>query len=341
MRRIILLFFLFTPALVSAQQLFRAMQLNTENFFDFYHDSLHADYDFLPEGANHWTQQRFWHKLRSVSKTIAAVGDGHIPDLVSLCEVENDSVMNYLTKRSPLRIERYGFVITHGSDKRGINVALLYQPATFKFLKSTEIVVPLSSHWEESTRNILHVTGVLPTLDTLDVYVCHMPSRLGGSQDTEPFRISATRVLRMSVDSVLSGRCVPMILIMGDFNENPDDVSIKKILRAQPIPNSIPYPQLCNMTAGVRADFNGCKGTYCFHGVWSTIDQIIVNDMLLDKAHSFYTTPSACHIADFSFLLQPDKVYGAQKPFRTYLGPRYLGGYSDHLPVYIDFNMRF
>ena len=127
---------------VKGQQPFRVMFYNVENLFDCRHDSLKEDREFLPDGEKKWTPARYWRKLDALSKVVAAVGEERLPDLVGLCEVENDSVLFDLTRRSSLRALGYRYVATHSPDVRGIDVALLYQPGSFRLLESHEIPVP-------------------------------------------------------------------------------------------------------------------------------------------------------------------------------------------------------
>ena len=153
------------------------MFYNVENLFDCRHDSLKEDREFLPDGEKKWTPARYWRKLDALSKVVAAVGEERLPDLVGLCEVENDSVLFDLTRRSSLRALGYRYVATHSPDVRGIDVALLYQPGSFRLLESHEIPVPSAEAGFRPTRNVLYVKGEVLSGDTLHVLVCHLPSR--------------------------------------------------------------------------------------------------------------------------------------------------------------------
>ena len=118
------------------------VELNCENLFDTRHDSLKNDVEFLPEGSYHWTPYRYWHKVNHLGQEIVglgyeeASGDVQLPDLVALCEVENDSVLFDLTKRSAIRTAGYEYVMTDSPDERGIDVALMYQPFSFSLIHS-------------------------------------------------------------------------------------------------------------------------------------------------------------------------------------------------------------
>lgn len=326
--KVLFLFLLLIPAVsVLAQSRFRVMTYNVENLFDTRHDTLKNDDEFLPEGERKWDSRKYWDKLQKIAKVIAAVGEEQLPDLVALCEVENDSCLTDLTQRSVLRRAGYRYVMTQSRDARGVDVALLYQPARFRPLLVENIDVHPEEIGQKPTRDILHVTGLLQSSDTLDVYVCHMPSRGGGKEETEPFRIHTASMLRTSVDVILKERKLPHVLIMGDFNDYPHDRSLSQVLKAQrpaegkgnPSPND-----LYNLSYEIK------PGTYRYQGEWNTLDHLIVTGNML---------PARGRVFMPEWLLEKDNTYGGYKPFRTYQGPRYLGGYSDHLPVFADLNL--
>lgn len=322
MKVFFLFLFLISTVSVSAQSRFRVMTYNVENLFDTRHDTLKNDYEFLPESERHWDNRKYWDKLQKIAKVIAAAGEEQIPDLVGLCEVENDSCLYDLTKRSVLRRAQYRYVMTYSGDERGVDVALLYQPARFKPVMVERINVHPERIGQKQTRDILHVSGLLQSSDTLDVYVCHMPSRSGGKEETEPFRIHTSSILRESVDEILKIRIRPKIVIMGDFNDYPDDKALVRILRTRPYKNEEALPlELYNLALNI------VPGSYRYQGAWNTLDQLIVNGELL---------PARAEVFMPDWLLEKDHSYGGYKPFRTYQGPRYLGGYSDHLPVIAD-----
>ena len=214
---------------------FRVMSYNVENLFDTKDDPFTTDNDFLPSGNRHWTPGRFYHKLQQLAKVITAAGEWSTPALVGLCEVENDSVLVRLLNYTPLRRQHYRYCMTHGQDTRGINVALLYQRDKFRYRGHTEHPVRFTRKQHKHTRNILHVWGDVITGDRIDVFVCHFPSRYGGEKESEPDRLDAARTLRVLCDSLHHLHPALHILIMGDFNDTPDDTSIREILDAHPV----------------------------------------------------------------------------------------------------------
>lgn len=318
---------------LSAQMPFRIMEYNVENLFDCEDDSLKNDEEFLPGATGRWTYTRYHDKLTKIAKVIAAAGEERVPDLVALCEVENERVLIDLTQRSPLREVAYRFIVTDSPDWRGIDVALLYQPASFRLLAWRAIPVSLERFHHPPTRDILHVTGQVVTGDTLDVFVCHMPSRYGGQKESEPCRLFAASLLRAQVDSLMAVRKVPRLLITGDFNDYPHNASLSQVLRAQqPAGETADDRTLYNLMAGRKHE-----GTYRYRGEWGILDQLIVSGRLLSEEEVFSTSCERVRILRFPFLMTEDERYGGPMPFRTYLGPRYLGGYSDHLPVLAEF----
>ena len=332
---------------------FRVMEWNLENLFDTHHDTLKNDYEFLPDAIRHWNYTKYKKKLNDIARVITAVGEWTPPALVGLCEVENDSVLRDLTRRSPLKELGYRYTITHSPDQRGIDVALLYQRDVFKLLTSCSITIPpFKQH--RPTRDLLHVSGLLLTGDTLDVIVCHFPSRSGGAKESEPYRLYTAQILHTTADSILHTRLHPQLIIMGDFNDYPTNKSIQKVLDAQ----EVPITQLISVTSGnsstssipsisplklyhllARKAKSHNFGSYKYHGEWGLLDHLIVSGTLLNKSSDFYTSEEKADISRLPFLLTKDEKYGDNEPFRTYKGMKYQGGISDHLPIYTDFEL--
>ena len=294
------------------------MELNCENLFDTRHDSLKNDLEFLPDGSYRWTPYRYWAKLNHLGQEIVAQSNP-IPDFVAMCEVENDSVMFDLTKRSLLRNASYEYVMTSSPDERGIDVALLYQPASFALLHSHSIrIKPLPD--TRPTRDILYASGLIITGDTLHVFVVHAPSRRGGELASRPYRLQVASQLAEAVDSVYAISRDAKIIIAGDFNDYADSPALQHLYEHH----------LINISADAQGS-HGAKATYRWHGEWRSLDQILCSPSLAARKQS-------CVIGDLPFLLEDDEKYGGKKPYRTYLGPRYLGGYSDHLPLVVQFS---
>ena len=290
----------------------RVMTWNVENLFDTVHDEGFRDEEFLPGSERHWTRHRYWKKLTDISKVITAVAeDGGVLDLVGLCEVENDSVLHTLTRRSALRQLGYDYVMTHSEDARGIDVALLYQPVHFRLLDAQSIRVPSREAGLPSTRDILYAKGLVLAeqgIDTLHVMVVHLPSRAGGHEGDRNRRLAA-QTLWQFVDSLMSKGGEKHVVVMGDFNAARRD----KVFKRAPL----------RLTDDTRL-----PGTYCYRGFWQWIDHILVSPSV--------QTQGLSRPIRLPWLLEENKTYGVDMPFRTYRGPAYHGGVSDHLPVILD-----
>ena len=311
---------------VWGQQSLTVMFFNTENLFDAVDDSLKNDDEFTPQGSYRWTEKRYWNKLDAVAKVIAAVGDDGLPGIVGLCEVENDTVLRDLTARSALKGASYRYVMTDSPDLRGIDVALLYRRGEFQLTGYESRPVDISGYSGSPTRDILHATGRIASGDTLDIYVCHWPSRIGGEKETEPRRMVAARQVRQSVDSVIAVRRKPYIIIMGDLNEGTDCPAVVEGLGAKGIDCGADLPDDELVTV---MDHTG--GSYRYQGRWDSYDQFVVSA-------SFLNGLGCSNIVDekvwrLEFMLEDDNDYGGKKPLRTFNGRRYQHGFSDHLPI--------
>ena len=300
---------------------FVVVSYNVENLFDTDDNPETDDEEFMPESARHWTKGRYYQKLQHIAQVIHVAGEWNTPALVGLCEVEGDSVMHALLHRTSLRTIGYRYCITHGNDQRGINVALLYDRTQFRKLGEEELVVPLP-HGERSTRNLLHVWGEVRSSDTLDVFVCHLPSRYGGELASRPKRHAAAHLLRSCIDSLCQERSKSLCLIMGDFNDSATDATLTSILKAQPFPTEILRDSsLYNL-------FFTAKGSHKYQGEWHQLDHILVNGRLARQLQV-----ESAKVLRPPFLLTRDKTWRGVRPFRSYYGFRYEGGYSDHLPL--------
>ncbi len=309
MRHIIILFWLLTAIPVAGQRRLRMMTWNVENLFDTRHDSLCQDDEFLPSGPRQWTPARYWRKLKDVARVVMAAGEDYPPDLVALQEVENDTVMRDLTERGLLRNIGYRYLMTSSMDHRGIDVALMYLPYSFRPLEWRAVAIPSLAHGLPPTRDLLWACGLTPNGDTLHVVVCHLPSRQGGRTGTKNRKLAA-KTLAALADSIGTER---NIIVMGDFNAAPHDPIFKILKRLHCCTPRQRHPQ---------------KGTYRYRGQWSWIDHMLVSASLASKAGqpTLYSAP----------WMQEHSTQGGWYPRRTYKGPSYYGGVSDHVPQVMD-----
>ena len=317
---------------------FRVVSYNVENLFDLRHDSLKNDFEFLPSSTRHWNYSKYRKKLNALARTLVAIGSWTPPALVALCEVENDSVLRDLTRYSLLREADYRYIVTQSPDERGIDVALLYQRHLFKPLGTQCIRITPPAQTLRPTRDILHVCGLLLNGDTLDVLVAHFPSRRGGAKASEPYRLHVAQQLKHTADSLIRHRQLPQLLLMGDFNDPPASKTVRKVLQAQvPLPEETPAPDRLYHLLSRKAQENRAYGSYKYQGQWELIDHLLVSGNLLRTDSNLRTSEARSGVLSLPFLLAKDKKYGGKQPFRTYQGMKYLGGHSDHLPVYAEF----
>lgn len=338
MRKFVLLLLLAAFLSVYGQkpghQRFRVVSYNVENYFDCIDDSLTADEEFLPGAIRGWNYKRYADKQHAISRVLVAIGGWNPPELVGLCEVESRQALTDLVQYSSLRALNYQYIHYESPDPRGIDVALLYQPHRFRLLSHKAISAGMPGVEGYQTRDLLYVSGILPTSDTLHVFVCHFPSRSGGEHTTEARRMHAASILRLQVDSILTTNIEAKILMMGDFNDNPDNASLKDVLQAHNPVDDYRFDQLYNLAWPL---FKQGVGTLKYQGVWSTFDQILVSgSLLLSDSNCFHCRPEHYRIFDAGFLLEDDLQYMGKKPFRTYHGMKYQGGFSDHLPVVLE-----
>jgi len=336
---------LFLPALLSSgnpklsdemrgSNALRVVFYNVENLFDVYDDRLTEDDEFTPGGIRAWNYRRFIVKTQNIGKVLVAAGGWEAPEIIGLCEVENRLTLIQLLKYSPLGRLNYQIVHYDSPDQRGIDVAMLYRPDKFHKLHSEPIAVVFPGEDARSTRDILYVKGIALGADTLHVFVNHWPSRLRGYMATKPLREFAGALLRTKVDSIKQFDPKASILIMGDFNDTPDEHSLVYSLGAKLNQAELQPGELYNL----MNDFyrNPALGTHKYQGYWSSIDHFIVSQGLLKGKRGLGIYPAGAAIFDADFLLEDDPVHTGKRPKRTYIGMQYKPGYSDHLPIILD-----
>lgn len=308
---------------------------NLENLFDPDNDSLKNDDEFTLEGLRHWTYNRLNKKIAHLAKVIIAMGGWEAPELVGICEVENENVIKKLIYNSPLATYKYKYVHYDSPDERGIDVAFLYRPDKFEVVYSKPIKVYDSALKQIPTRNILYIKGVMPhrRKDSLHLFINHWPSRYSGYAESQEKRIATAKILRLFIDSLLCVDSNSAIVVMGDFNDYPDDMSIRTYLMVQTNPDSLLNKELLNMMYPFLKKNN--IGTHKYAQHWGILDQIMVSQPMFNNKNAWQIKDTA-KIFDASFLLEADEKYMGVKPYRSYYGMKYQGGFSDHLPIFID-----
>jgi predicted extracellular nuclease len=326
MKAVLFVLLLFVAVNNLCSQEFRVMFYNVENFFDIQNDPNTNDDDFTPTGANHWNKNRFIQKRNNIYKTIIAANKGKVPHIVGLCEVENRYVLRQLTEQTPLSKYNYGIVHYDSPDRRGIDVALLYLKDSFEIIASKAYkTLPLQ------TRDILYVKGRTNDNDTLHFFVNHFPSKSGGAA-SENNRILVAKALKLVVDSIFLENSNANICVMGDFNDYPDSKPIK-VMDVKPLNVYEGNGYLYNMSLHLQDEK---QGSIKFQNKWELIDLFFVSGNLLFNRTGWTCSADNIEIFKAGFLLETVTGEG-ESPKRTYRGPAYMGGFSDHLPVILTF----
>jgi endonuclease/exonuclease/phosphatase family metal-dependent hydrolase len=329
-------FFLMLSLSASAQSYTSPLlfvEYNCENLFDCKHDSLKRDDEFLPDGIREWNYGRYYKKLNDIGRAIIGCGgkgtEWRLPDIVALTEIENDNVMMDLTRRSILGSARYNYLMTNSPDRRGIDVALLYNPQTFSPQNYYSISVPRDDgnghKFLAPTRDILYVRGHVRTRDTLHVIVVHAPSRSGGQAASQPYRMHVARLLRATCDSIFSISPKAKVIMAGDFNDYAYNQSLKMLTEESDSLSEQTLFEVSQNAVGRHVKETKVRGTYKFSNRWESLDHILLSKNLQPAVKE-------CYILDDNWLLQED-TSGGKKPYRTFLGTYYQGGVSDHLPL--------
>jgi predicted extracellular nuclease len=310
---------------------------NLENLFDTIDDTEKNDEQFLQEGDKEWTDERLDIKLNHLARVLRSMNNSNGPDLLGVCEVEHQSMLDSLIARY-LNDINYKIAYVESPDKRGIDNGLIYKSNIFELLSVKGDSVHLKDNWP--TRPIVNVKLIYKSVDTISVYINHWPSRSGGKEKSEPNRIAAASTLRKSADEDFNLNPRAKIIVFGDFNDEPTNLSVLETLRANPFKcDSIKAEYLFNtkgelFNTSYQAYEDGL-GTYKYHDDWNMLDQIIISGDLINNPEFYYICNSFNIYKPYFMVTQSGKYKGTAFP--TYGGKRYLGGYSDHFPVTAQF----
>ncbi len=328
-----LLLFIPEEAVGSAESVLVAWY-NVENLFDIKNDPYAGDDEFTPKGDKKWTRKRLHEKFKGLTRVIGMMNAGEGPDLLGLAEIEHRSVLERWNRKY-LRRFNYGIAYHESPDLRSIDLALFYRKDIFSHVATNGHTVELETE-ERPTRDITVFTLTAGAEDTLDCVLVHWPSRYGGKALTEPKRISAAKVTSQVVDSLYAIREHDDILIMGDFNDDPDDPSVQMYLKAQDlVPEGQNDRRLHNSMLDIHSD--PVQGTYYYRGEWNTLDQIILGRGLFDQEGFGTEYPDAAVFVQ-PFMRVSEGEY-KDTPYRTHVGPRYLGCISDHFPILLTLTL--
>jgi len=308
---------------------------NLENLFDTINTEGVLDEEFTPDGPNEWTPERYLAKIERMAGVISRIGEDEKitggPAILGVSEIENRSVLEDLAAHPYLKNAQYKIVHYNSPDKRGVDVALFYQPRYFTLESSASLELPILDKDGERiyTRDQLLVSGKFMGED-LHVIVNHWPSRYGGEKASRPRRNAAAGLSRSIADSLLKIDSEAKIIVMGDFNDDPINISMKDILKAEDHLDNLKVGDLYNCMFPL---YKKGIGSNAYRDNWNLFDQVVVSQGLLGKNYSSLTYYAA-RVFNKDFLRQQDGRYKGY-PFRTYVGNNHQGGYSDHFPVYI------
>jgi predicted extracellular nuclease len=300
---------------------------NVENLFDTENQQGKNDGDFTPEGQKQWDDTRYRKKLEDLARAIAEINRADLPEIIGLSEVENEKVVMELAKTGLLQKGGYNIVHHESPDLRGIDCALIYRPDEFKVLDHFAIRVVREDNPRFRTRDILYVKGQTRNREEFHIFINHWPSRIGGVEETRHLRMAAAGMLKTKIDSVMVVSPDAHIIVMGDMNDEPDNESLKDVLGALPPGSQEPY--LVNL---MFPAFSEGEGTYYYRGKWNMLDNLVVSPGLLGN-RGFRCRDGRGFIYRSDWMEQPDRN-GVRLPYRTYSGQKYMGGVSDHFPVY-------
>lgn len=343
MRKILYCLFFFFTAFFFCLQISRAQEkqyktgcvafYNLENLYDTINDPEKNDDEFTPEGTAKWVSKRYFEKLDHLAYVISQIGDEYVkggPVVMGVSEVENKNVVEDLINRPALKASGYGIVHYDSPDLRGVDVAFIYQKQHFTVTGSKNVKLSLPSLPDWKTRDQLVVAGLFDG-EQMYFIVNHWPSRRGGEKRSAALRIAAANLTKSIVDSIHRIDSVAKIIIMGDFNDDPVNKSIKNHLMAKGDKKDVAAEELFNPMFKMFKKYG--LGSLAYRDNWNLFDQIIVSGALLGADKSTYKFLQA-KVFNRNFLTQKEGNFSGY-PFRTYVGGNYLGGYSDHFPVYI------
>ncbi|WP_396636499.1 endonuclease/exonuclease/phosphatase family protein [Maribacter sp. R77961] len=307
---------------------------NLENLFDTKNDTLIFDDDRTPDGKDQWTTQRYEQKLEHLSKVISEIGtpiNPSSPDIIGVCEVENRQVLLDLINQPRLRGNNYGIVHYDSPDERGIDVALLYKKDVFLPINTNSHRLLLFNNLEERdyTRDQLVVEGLLDN-EKIHLIVNHWPSRSGGELRSRPYRLAAAKLNKRIIDSLRGQTPNVRIIGMGDFNDDPVDLSFKKVLKVKGKKKKL---DALDLYGPMEKMFKKGMGSLAYRDKWNIFDQIYMTANFTRTSSGSYSFWKA-GIFTPSYLIDATGKYKGY-PLRTYAGGNYIGGYSDHFPVYI------
>lgn len=313
---LLIIFTLCHYTLSQAQRSDVVLFYNVENLFDTINNPQKADEDFLPLADREWNSEKYQTKISRIADIIANAASADLPTLVGFAEVENRSVVEDIAHSEAIASANYEVCHFDSPDERGIDVAMLYRPDRFKLKGCRAIRVAT----QNPSRDMLTLWGEISGRETF-IALLHWPSRIGGVKFTENERRTSARQLRSVIDSVHRANPHTQIIVMGDMNDNPNNKSIREDLRARHNPRLA--SELYNPFVRGRTH----RGSSVYDGRWNMYDNIVVSQNIPLRPISRKNKGG--------ILKNRDLLDQRGRPLPTYRSTEYLGGVSDHLPIYI------
>lgn len=329
---LVLLFIFDARAQKRDEKEFTIVFYNVENLFDTLDAPGFKDEEFTPESEKNWDTEKYHKKLEDIARVLSSVHRKELPEVIGLAEVENRLVLEDLVKTKALEKGDYQIIHDESPDMRGIDVALLYREGELKSVDFSTIRIDFPFDTSLTTRDILHVQAKVLDGQKIHFFVNHWSSRYGGQKESEPKRLYCAVNLRRKIDLLLSSESDPRFIIMGDFNDEPTNRSMLNVLLAGNKRKNIGPGDLYNLYYDMH-NMEG-KGTYFYRGNWNMLDHIVCSYNLINR-EGFYS----CNYTDGKIFREDWMLYendeGIKIPSRSFGGPNYYGGISDHLPVYV------
>ncbi len=313
---------------------------NIENFFDTINDPDINDEEFTPEGKNNWTGTKYYQKLANMEQVFYDIARANkdFPVVMGVSEVEVRTVLEDIASTPKLAPANYRIVHYDSPERRGVDVAFFYRPDRFKLEGSFPERAIIPGRPDFRTRDILTMWGTIEG-EEFFFMVAHWSSRWGGKDQSEFLRVANGTQMRRIADSVRVLRPETKFVLMGDFNDDPTDKSVAESLGAKgDIKKLEPGDLYTPYTAMLKAGL----GTLAYGDAWNIFDNIVVSENLvnpkkgeLQLQKSIYNSRYYGNIFKPSYLIQQEGRYKGY-PFRSFSGGSFIGGYSDHLPVFIN-----
>lgn len=308
---------------------------NLENLFDTINDPNKFDEASPIMEMNTGRSEVYKKKVQNMARVIADIGAdgaGNTPAIVGVAEVENQSVLVDVVNDPQLFRKNYGIIHYDSPDNRGIDVAMLYQKALFQPISTSSHTVYIYDDLTRKrvyTRDQLLVSGNLDG-DLIHLIVNHWPSRSGGEARSRSKRVGAAKVNKKIIDSLQIIDPYAKIIIMGDLNDDPLNVSVKEVLKAKGEKEAVQFKGIYNPYENF---YKSGLGTNAYRDAWSLFDQILITQPLLEKDYSSFRFYKAFIFNQHYLTTKRGRWKGY--PFRSFADEGFTGGFSDHFPVYI------